>query len=151
MRFALVAVSAMATLVTACTQPPPKTSPPPASTAKQLQVATFRLCETEGFLALNAGRQYMLLTKRDKAEVLSYLGRTPDPEARQIVEKMFEGVDSGQIRHYADYAADTLTACTQRERLATESTREDKRLCFAQTDIAFFIMVDKSMSATEEQ
>lgn len=150
MRLALVAVPSFAVLMAACTQPPEKPAPRPM-TAKERELNSFKLCESESFLALSAGRQYMLLTRRDKAAVLSSMGPKRGPETEQIVQKMFDGVDNGSIKHYATYAADVLTACTQREKIPTATSWERKRLCFAQTDIAFFIYVDRTTGATEEQ
>lgn len=128
------AAAAMVSAILAC-------AAMPAAASDEDAERTFRLCDSEGFMALNMGRNYML-GKRDKANVLPYL-RADDEFAQDMAKELFRRVDAGEIRHYADFAAEKLHACSRREKMELTQPAEKTRLCYARADVPFFVGSDK--------
>jgi hypothetical protein len=110
----------------------------------------FKLCESESFMALHMARNYMLISKRDKSAVLNYISRD-DKYANAVAEEIFSGVDSGKIRHYADYAADRLLKCSQEQGMPITKSQDLLRMCFARVDIPFLLSAFKDQGLAKSE
>ncbi len=114
------------------------------------QVLSFRLCESEAFLALHMGRNYMVLSRRDRSSVLDDVSRD-DTFTRGLAEALLARVDDGTVRHYADFAADRLAACADRQNMEFSKPKDLVRLCFARVDIPFFLMAFRAQGLPREE
>lgn len=121
---------------------------PTAALAQSSQAQTaFRLCDAEGFMALNIGRAYFLAGRR-KESVLPYVAG--DSFGEGLVSELSRRADAGELKHYADFATDKLYECANREHLQIEEPREKARICFARVDIPFFLHTDRQAGVTKE-
>jgi hypothetical protein len=113
---------------------------PPADGASASQGASFRMCDAEGFMALNIGRNYML-GKRDRESVLKYV--RGDDFAEKLALELFERVDKGEVRHYAEFAAEKLYSCAQGQHMELRAPVAKASICYARADIPFFLNGDR--------
>lgn len=119
----------------------------PVGDAAAPQSAAFRTCDTEGFMALNIARTYMVGGhKRD--DVLPYVRGSAAGE--RLALELFERVDKGEVKHYADFAAAKLQECAVREGLDLQEPASKARICYARTDIAFFLDLDRQTGADRQ-
>jgi hypothetical protein len=116
----------------------------PAGDAPAQPSPAFRTCDTEGFMALNIGRTYMAGGRKRDDVLPSVRGSTV---GEGLALELFEGVDKGEVKHYADFAAAKLLQCAVREGLDLKEPAWKARICYARTDIAFFIDLDRQTGA----
>jgi hypothetical protein len=135
LRLSLTAIST-ALLLSACASPPE-----PRRTQESAASQTFKLCEAEGFMALNMARNY-LASKNDKSQVLDHL-RPDDAFANAMAQDLFAGVAAGKVRNHASFAADKLMACAARENVNLVKPQPLVAGCFARSDIPFFASIYK--------
>ena len=153
MRSLLLLTFSSFALLAGCASNQPVIAPGTSTQASKPQTTeerSFRLCESESFMSLHMGRNYMLLSKRDKSSVLSYINRD-DKYANAVAEEIFTGVDGGTIRHYADYAADRLLKCSQEQGMPLAKSRDLLRMCFARVDIPFLLSDFKDQGLTKTE
>lgn len=119
----------------------------PAGSAPAQQSAAFRTCDTEGFMALNIARVYMAGGRR-RDDVLPYVSGSAF--GQRVALDLFEGVDNGEVKHYADFAAGKLQECAVREAMDLQQPAWQMRICYARTDIAFFLDLDRKTGADRQ-
>ena len=119
----------------------------PAGDAPAQPSAAFRTCDTEGFMALNIARTYMA-GGRKRDDVLPFVSGSAVGEALAL--ELFERVDKGEVKHYADFAAGKLLECAVREGMNLQEPAWKARICYARTDIAFFLDLDRQTGADRE-
>ena len=119
----------------------------PAGDAPAQQSAAFRTCDTEGFMALNIARTYMA-GGRKRDDVLPYVRGSAVGEGLAL--ELFERVDKGEVKHYADFAAGKLQECAVREGMDLQEPAWKARICYARTDIAFFLDLDRQTGADRQ-
>lgn len=140
-------------LLAGCASKPPSVAPAMSSQASTQQTTEenkFHLCESESFMALHMARNYMLISKRDKSAVLNYISRD-DKYANAVAEDIFTGVDSGKVKHYADYAADKLLKCSKDQGMPLAKSRDQLRVCFARVDIPFLLSAFKEQGLAKSE
>jgi hypothetical protein len=108
----------------------------PSADVASPERAAFRMCDAEGFMALNIGRNYML-GKRDRESVLPYV--RGDDFAEKLALELFDRVDKGEVKHYADFAAEKLYDCAQRQGMDLREPVAKAKICYARADIPFFL------------
>lgn len=108
----------------------------------------FRACDEQAFLALNIARNY-LMTNRNRDMVLPHLRSSAMAEA--MAQELFDRVDSGEIRHPGQFAADKLFACAGERQLRVGTGRERAALCFTRTDVAFFLHAERERKVVRQQ
>lgn len=101
----------------------------------------FEICDSEGFMALNMARNYFM-SHKNKDSVLNYT--KSDAFLNDLAQTLFLRVDSGEIKHHADFAAETLYSCASREQMRLEKPMSMARICYARVDIPFFLSIDKN-------
>ena len=140
MKFILVLVFVV--LLTACGTTSQKTAENTQSSAttasRDKAKASFDICESEAFLSLSISRQYFLSGKKRDA-VLPYIG--PSKFDQELASELFRRVDSGEIKHYATFAAEKLYSCAMREGAQLATPRAVAENCFAKVDIPFFLFL----------
>ncbi len=119
----------------------------PTGIALAQQSAAFRTCDTEGFMALNIARVYMA-GGRKRDDVLPYVRGSAFGE--RLALELFESVDNGELKHYADFAAGKLQECAVREVMDLQQPAWKMRICYARTDIAFFLDLDRKTGADRQ-
>ena len=119
----------------------------PAGDAPAQPSAAFRTCDTEGFMALNIARTYMA-GGRKRDDVLPYVRGSAVGEGLAL--ELFERVDKGEVKHYADFAAGKLQECAVREGMDLQEPAGKARICYARTDIAFFLDLDRQEGADRQ-
>ena len=102
---------------------------------------SFRICDDKAFLALTIARNYMV-TGRDRRAVVPHL--KGDAAAEAMAEEIFRRVDSEEIRHPGEAAAEVLFECAAQRKMAVGAPRQQVALCFTRTDIVFFLHVERS-------
>jgi len=107
----------------------------------------FRACDAQAFLALNIARNY-LMSNRNRDLVLPQVESSPI--GRAMAEDLFQRVETGEIRHPGQFAADTLFKCAGELKLRVGAAREHAAVCFTRTDVAFLLHVERS-KGTERQ
>ena len=95
-------------------------------------------------MALNIARVYMA-GGRKRDDVLPYVRGSAFGE--RLALELFEVVDSGEVKHYADFAAGKLQECALREAMDLQQPAWKMRICYARTDIAFFLDLDRKTGA----
>jgi hypothetical protein len=113
---------------------------PSGGGASPSQGAAFRMCDAEGFMALNIGRNYMV-SKRNRESVLKYV--RGDDFAEKLALELFDRVDKGEVQHYADFAAEKLYSCAQRQHMDLQEPVAKATICYARADIPFFLHGDR--------
>lgn len=108
----------------------------------------FRICDAKAFLALNIARNYMM-TGRNRQAVLPHL--SGDAAAQAMAEDVFNRVDSGEIRHPGQLAADTLFQCAAEQKMGIGAPRQQVALCYTRTDVAFFMHVERGAGVVRQQ
>jgi len=96
----------------------------------------FKACDAQAFLALNIARNY-LMTDRNRSLVMPYVEGSTIGKA--MAEDLFARVESGEIRHPGQFAADTLFKCADELKLRVGASRADAAVCFTRTDVVFFL------------
>ncbi|HWI83662.1 hypothetical protein [Ramlibacter sp.] len=120
--------------------PPQANAQAPSGGAASAGRAAFRLCDAEGFMALNMGRNYML-GRRDRESVLPYV--RGDEFGQKLALELFDRVDKGEVKHYADFAAEKLYDCARRQNMALPEPVAKAKICYARADIPFFLHADR--------
>ena len=122
----------------------------PEAGQEQLQEAKFRICDSEGNIALAVGRMYFMNGKK-KEKVLENINIQRSRIAMGFLNEISDRVTAGELRHYADFATDKLYACARREGLNIGKPRELARICYARVDIPFFLIVFKKQGMEKKQ
>ena len=81
-------------------------------------------------------------------DVLPFVSGSAVGEALAL--ELFERVDKGEVKHYADFAAGKLLECAVREGMNLQEPAWKARICYARTDIAFFLDLDRQTGADRE-
>jgi hypothetical protein len=132
----------LATVVLAlCASAPVRAQP--SATARD----AFRACDAQAFLALNIARNY-LMSDRNRDLVMPHVEGSPMGQA--MAEDLFRRVESGEIKHPGQFAADTLLRCAGELKLRVGATREQAAVCFTRTDVPFLLHAQRS-KGTERQ
>src|SRR5512138_2986163 len=123
-----------------------------AAGASQAQASdarsAFKACDAQAFLALNIARNY-LMSDRNRGLVMPHVEGSAIGEA--MAEDLFRRVESGEIRHPGQFAADTLFKCADELKLRVGASRADGGICFTRTDVAFFLHSQRSNGAKRQQ
>lgn len=116
----------------------------PAGDAPAHHSAALRTCDTEGFMALNIARTY-IAGGRKRDDVLPHVHGSAAGE--RLALELFERVDKAEVKHYADFAAEKLQQCATREGMDLQAPAWVARVCYARTDIAFYLDLDRQTGA----
>jgi hypothetical protein len=108
----------------------------------------FKACDAQAFLALNIARNY-LMSDRNRALVMPHVEGSAIGQA--MAEDLFQRVDSGEIRHPGQFAADTLFKCADELKLRVGASRDDAAVCFTRTDAAFFLHTQRAKGVQRQQ
>lgn len=100
----------------------------------------FQVCDAEGAMALHMARNYIMSGKK-RESVLKHVGE--DAQGMAMANALFSKVDSGEIKHHAQFAAESLLACAQREQLALNKSVGQTRVCYARVDMPFYLHLAK--------
>jgi hypothetical protein len=108
----------------------------------------FRACDAQAFLALSIARNY-LMSNRDRSLVMPYVeGSTL---GRAMAEDLFDRVESGEIRHPGQFAADTLFKCAGDLKLRVGASKEHAAVCFTRTDVAVLLDGERSKGTPRQK
>ena len=110
--------------------------------------SAFKACDAQAFLALNIARNY-LMTDRNRSLVMPYVEGSAI--GRAMAEDLFARVESGEIRHPGQFAADTLFKCADELKLRVGTSRADAAVCFTRTDVVFFLHSQRTNGAKRQQ
>jgi hypothetical protein len=135
---ALVWSLCSATLAQAQAQAPNKVDPRDA----------FRACDAHAFLALSIARNY-LMSDRNRSLVMPQVEGSP--MGRAMAEELFDRVESGEIKHPGQFAADTLFKCAGELKLRVGATRERAAVCFTRTDVAFLLHTERGKGIEKQK
>ncbi len=98
-------------------------------------------------MALNIARVYMAGGHR-RNDVLPFVRGSSYGE--RVALELFEGVDNGEVKHHADFAAGKLQECAVREAMDLQQPAWKMKICYARTDIAFFLDLDRKTGADRQ-
>jgi hypothetical protein len=110
--------------------------------------AAFRACDAHAFLALGIARNY-LMSDRNRSLVMPQVEGSP--MGRAMAEELFDRVESGQIKHPGQFAADTLFKCAGEMKLRVGATREHAAVCFTRTDVAFLLHTERGKGSEKQK
>ena len=108
----------------------------------------FQFCTDQAIFALNISRQY-LLSNKNRNWVVPYIGK--GTEDLKFAEEMFDRVDSGDIKHHAEYATEQLYTCAYKKGMGLSVPRETARQCFAKVDVPYFLYIAKEQGKEKER
>jgi len=108
----------------------------------------FRACDAHAFLALSIARNY-LMSDRNRGLVMPQVEGSP--MGRAMAEELFDRVESGEIKHPGQFAADTLFKCAGEMKLRVGATREHAAVCFTRTDVAFLLHSERVKGSAKQK
>jgi hypothetical protein len=119
-----------------------------AQTPERGRLEAFRACDAQAFLALGIARNY-LMSNRDRSLVMPYVEGSALGKA--MAEDLFDRVESGEIRHPGQFAADTLFKCAGELKLRVGASKEHAALCFTRTDVAVLLDGERSKGTARQK
>jgi hypothetical protein len=119
-----------------------------ANSAEDQEVlAKMQLCSAEGQFALHMARTYF--TNGKKADQL-VSGKSATEDNLQLVFELVNKVSTGEVKHYADFAAEKLYACAKRVDLSIIKPEYLARACYARVDIPHYLSLFKMTGSSKE-
>jgi hypothetical protein len=110
--------------------------------------SAFKACDAQAFLALSIARNY-LMSDRNRSLVMPYVEGSAIGKA--MAEDLFQRVESGEVRHPGQFAADELFKCAEKLNLRVGASRTDAAVCFTRTDVAFFLHAQRAKGVKRQQ
>ena len=99
-------------------------------------------------MAYTMARGYMLVPKTGE-DLLNSVSE--DPFGKTLAADFKRLLAAGKINHYSDFAAERLSKCIRKMGADPEPFQNGIRICYARTDIAFFLLTEGGKATSKEQ
>jgi hypothetical protein len=90
-----------------------------------------------------------LMSDRNRALVTPQVEGSPVGQV--MAEDLFRRVESGEIRHPGQFAADTLFKCAAELKLRVGASKEQAAVCFTRTDVALLLHAERINKAERQK